>query len=339
MTDKPTSRTITGHTVTFLIAPTNVQTALGPALSMLCGALASGNWQWQVDRLLDLVLVLFIAELLWSSWRAILIDMDWPSYIAAHPLPESGDAVLMPPYTTPWSHVGRLFARWARLRRWMRQTLPVERASALLTLPILPPVIIVLSATISTPILMLSVAVLALTTMEWRLARIGKKASASLRASVEIGASWLAGHLVFGQLTWPSLALATCYALVYQGTLCLASADGRFPVVLNRRATAVHPRDLGSARRLWALLLIYGGQAAALALLVALGHPLAAIALGLFGAPQLLLAPLRVTSPLDTTDGRNLWYLRHSAPFLILSMVVAAWAIADTIHPAYTIHP
>lgn len=322
MADEPTPRTIIGRAFTFLIAPTNTQMALG---SVLCGALASGNWQWQADRLLDLVLVLFVAELLWSSWRTILIDMDWPAYVAAHPLPESGDAVLVPPYTAPRSPLGRVFFGWARLRRWMRQTLPVERSSALLTLPLLPPIIIVLSAAIGTPILALSIAVLALTTLEWLVARRQKPAY-SLRAGSEIGASWLAGHLVFGQLTWTSLVLAMCYALVYQGALHLAAAH----------PNDLGPRKLGSARRSWALALIAGGQIVAWALLVALGHRLAAIALGLLGVPQLLLAPLYVagaqptSGPSAAADARSRWYLRHIAPFLILSMLVAAWAIAQT---------
>lgn len=292
-----------GRTLTFLLAPTNVRVALGPALSVLCGALASGNWQWKADRLLDLILVLFIAELLWSTWRAILIDMDWPTYIAAHPLPEHGDTVLMPPYTTPWSPVGRLFVGWTRLRRWMRETLPVERSGALLTLPILPPVAIVLSAAVNTQILLLSVMVLALTTIEWSAAR-RKKAHHSLRAISEIGASWMAGHMVFGPLTLQSLILACCYALVYQGALVLTE---------NR---------LGPARqRSWALTLLCTGQIAAITLLVALGRPLASMALGLLAVPQLLLL-----AQLDSDD-HDLWYLRHIAPFLMLSMLVAAWAI------------
>jgi hypothetical protein len=300
--DEPTPHTIIGRSFTFLIAPTNAQTALGPAWAVLCGALASGNWQWQVDRLRNLILALFIAELLWSTWRAILIDMDWPTFAASHPLPEHGDAMLVPPYTTPWSPVGRLFVAWARLRRWMRQTLPVERSGMLLALPILPPVVIVLSAAISAQILLLSIAVLALTAVEWYVAR-RKRAHYGLQAGSEIGASWLAGHLVFSQLTWQTLTLACCYALVYQGALYLTN------------------NELGAARRSWALALIYAGQIAAMALLVALGHQLAAMVLGLLGMPQLLLL-----AQLDS-DAHNLWYLRHAAPFLVVSMLVAAWAI------------
>jgi hypothetical protein len=292
-----------------LIAPTHAQSALGPALAVLCGALASGNWQWRAERLLDLVLVLFVAEMLWSTWRAILVDMDWSTYVAAHPLPEGGDAVLVPPYTTPWSPVGRLFTGWARLRRWMRQTLPVERVSALLTLPILPPLVLVISAAVNTQVLLLSLVTLTLAAIEWRFAR-RHKPHHSLRAASEIGLSWLAGHVVFSDLIWPSLALACSYALVYQGALSLIDSD-----------PPPARRSWAFAQRSWALTLIYGGQSAALILLIALGHPIAALGLGVLGAPQLLL----LAQP--NSDAPNAWYLGHIAPFLMISMLIAAWAI------------
>lgn len=302
MRDESKPCTTIGRAFTLLIAPTGAQAALGPAWSVLCGAIASGNWRWERDRLLNLLAVLFVAEILWSTWRAVLVDMDWPTYIDAHPLPERGDAMLLPPYTTPWSPLGRLFDGWGKLRHWIDKTLPIERRSALLTLPILPPLIIVLSAMIGTQVLALSMMVLALTSIEWRLACRGKTHH-SLQASSEIAASWLAGHLVFGPLTWQSFILACCYALVYQGALYLR--DER----------------LSPGARSWALALMYGGQSAALGFLITLGHPLAAMTLGLLGTPQLLLL-----TRLDS-NGKNVRYLRQAAPFLMISMLIAAWMI------------
>jgi hypothetical protein len=184
----------------------------------------------------------------------------------------------------------------------MRQTLPVERRSALFSLPILPPLIIVISAAVGTQMLTLSMMVLAITLIEWRVARRGKTHH-SLQASSEIGSSWLAGNLVFGPFTWQSLTLACCYALVYQGALYL------------------NDEHFAPGQRSWALALIYGGQTVALGLLVILGHPLAAMTLGLLGAPQLLLQA-RLGS-----GGQPAQYLRHVASFLMISMLVAAWSI------------
>ena len=48
---------------------------------------------------------------------------------------------------------------------------------------------------------------------------------------------------------------------------------------------------------------------------------LAAMTLGVLGAPQLLLVA-RLNS-----GEQNAWYLRHAAPFLMIAMLVAAWTI------------
>jgi hypothetical protein len=220
------------------------------------------------------------------------------------------------------------------VRRWMRETLPVERRGALTTLPILPPLILVLAAAVGQQMFILSLAALALSTIEWRVSRHGK-AHKSLQAGLEIGLSWVAGHIVFGPLTWVSFTLACCYALAYQGAL-----------------------SLGNRRRSWALALMYGGQVAALALLIWLRYPLPGAVVGSLCAPQLLLVagleghdpqsgphPRPLSQPWARGDGplspspagrgrtrspagnREAWYLRRAAPFIMLSMLVAAWAV------------
>ena len=262
----------------------------------LCGAWAAGNWRWKANRLPSLVLVLFLTEVLWSAWRALLVDMRWAEYVATHPLPRQGDPLPGLPYTTPWSPLGRLLGWAGRVRRWMRETLPVERRGALTTLPILPPLILVLAAAAGQQMFILSLAALALSAIEWRVSQHGK-AHKSLQAGLEIGLSWLAGHIVFGPLTWVSFTLACCYALAYQGAL-----------------------SLESKRRSWALALMYGGQVSALALLIWLRYPLPAVAVGLLCAPQLLLVA-------GLVGNREAWYLRRAAPFIMLSMLVAAWAV------------
>ncbi len=299
-----------GRAFTLLLAPTGARTALGPAWAVLCGALVSGGWRWQADALLALLVALFVTEALWSTWRAMLIDLDWPRYIAEYPLPGRGDPVLAPPFTTPWSPVGRLLLGWGRVRRWMRETLPLERQSALFALPILPPLILVLSAAAGAQMAILSLLALALIAIEWRAslradlrANMRNRPHSSLQASVEIGLSWLAGHLVFAPLTWQSLTLACSYALVYQGMLALLQPA------------------LSSPAYSWALALIYGGQGAAMALLVAAQRPLAALALGVLAAPQLLLVDR------SRPARHGAWYVRHTAPLIMLAMLIAAWAI------------
>lgn len=295
------SRTI-GHALTVLLFPTGAMAALGPLWALLCGTMASGRWRWQADRLLSLLLTLVIVEALWSTWRAILVDMDWGAYVAAHPWPDRGDPLSLPLYVTPWSPLGHLFVTWARVRRWMRETLPAERRGALLAMPFLPPLILLLSVTAGQPMVLLSLATLALSLIEWRVSRRGSS-HRSLQAAMEVGLSWLAGHAVFAPLTWPSFTLACCYALVYQGALSLEDASCQ------------------PGRRSWTVALMYGGQICALCLLVLLQHPFAALLSGLICAPQGLL--LADSKPGEPRTG----HLRRAAPFMALSMLVAAWAV------------
>jgi hypothetical protein len=288
-----------GRAVTLLLLPSNSLVVLGPAWATLCGACAADNWRWDGDRFLALVVTLFVTEVLWGSWRAQLVDMDWDSYVAAHPLPEPGDPVPALPYTAPNSPLGRALRRWGQVRRWIRETLPAERRGALLALPILPPVLLLFSALVGGQTFILSLAALALSLLEWRLARRGRTHSAP-QAGLEIGLSWLAGHIAFAPLTTTSFSLACCYALAYQGALAYQSLE----------------------RRSWALRALYLGQAAAVVAVLAQRHPsapLAATGIGLLLAPQLLLL-VRSQSGESASE-----YLRRAIPFMMIAMPIAAW--------------
>jgi hypothetical protein len=291
------ARTI-GRALTLLLLPANSVVALGPAWATLCGVCAAGNWQWDGRLLLALIVTLFLTEVLWASWRAQLVDMDWHGYLATHPLPPHGDPLPTLPYTTSRSPLGRAIGRWGQVRRWVRETLPPERRGAILTLPILPPVILLLSVLVGGQTLTLSLAALAISLLEWRLARQRRMHSAP-QAGLEIGLSWLAGHVVFAPLTTASFTLACCYAIAYQGALAYHSPQ----------------------RRSWALLLLYLGQAAAIVAALAQGRPgapLAATGIGLLLAPQLLLlARFRENSPQR--------YLQRAVPFMMVAMPIAAW--------------
>jgi hypothetical protein len=292
--------------VTLSLLPSGSAVALGPVWAALCGAWAAGSWRWESEALLALVVTIFCVEVLWSSWRAQLIDLDWAAYLARHPLPTRGDPMLTLPYTTPWSPVGRALKGWAQLRRWMRETLSPERRGAVLALPVLPPLILLLSALVSWQLLVLSLAALALTLIEWRIARRGSTHTA-LQAGLEIGLSWLAGHVAFAPLTAISFTLACGYALSYQGALACTC-----------------PRDAGPEGRSWPLALFFGGQLVALVVVLLGGKPgapVAATGMGLLLAPQwLLLARLQ-------TGKGGVDYLRRAAPFLMLAMPIAAWTV------------
>ena len=170
----PTRPQVVGRALTFLLVPTGSPVKLGPAWGVLCGALAAGNWRWEGETLLKLALTLFIAEALWSTWRALLVDTDWKGMLATHPLPARGDPLPRLPYTTPWSPLGRVLGWWGRMRRWARESPVAERRGALMTLPLLPPLILLLSVVTGWQTLLLSLAALSLSLLEWLAARRGQ---------------------------------------------------------------------------------------------------------------------------------------------------------------------
>jgi hypothetical protein len=306
--------------VSLLLLPPASVVALVPAWAVLCGALAAlgGAWtahdgRWSFQTALDpqawiaLVLVVFIVQVLWSTGQTLLIESSRryrSRDTALAPPPQSGPKRRLPrlPYTTPWSPLGRLGRRW--------QTLSLTE-SARWTFVLVPLLVIILSAVIGWQMAILSLAATALSLIEWRVAR-QERASSALQAGTLVGLGWLAGHTVFAPLTWTSLTIACCCAIAYQGALEL---DREEPSPGKTESPA------GNRRLPWALSLLYGGQGAALVLLVVLGHPLAATLSGLLLAPQWLLLPLLATRPCRS-------YIRQAIPFVTAAMLVAAGAMS-----------
>lgn len=303
--------TALGSTIALLLLPGQSILALMPLWSVLCGGLMAyvqaRTAIHNPQALLALLLAVSIVGVLWSTWRALLVDVDWAGCFARYPLP-APRLLSGLPYTTPWSPLGRLLARSNQLRRWSRDA-PVEIRGAWYTLIVLPALILVLSALAGWPLLVLSLAALALSLIEWRVSR-HSQAHLALQAGMQVGLGWLAGHVALAPLTWPVVALACCYAIAYQGTLRL----GQSTLEMGAHSSA--------------LRFLYGGQAAALALLGLLGRPLTAILTAALFAPQWLLLVGFIPRQDSTTtlQPAHRWYLQSALPFCMLAMLAAAWA-------------
>ena len=295
-----------------LLLPATSVVTLVPAWTVLCGALAARDerWPFQVtpdpQALMAFVLVVFIVQVLWSTGQGLLLKSRPGDALLAgspdRPL-QSRPKRKMPrlPYTTPRSPLGRLGRQW--------RTTPLTE-SARLTLVLVPLLVMVLSALISWQMVVLSLAATALTLIEWRVAR-WRRASSAFEAGTLAGLGWLAGHVVFAPLTWTALTIACCSAIAYQGALVLERG-------LDRGEESIPSQG---SRLPWALTLLYGGQSAALVLLVVLERPLAAILLGVLLAPQWLLLAL-----LETRTCQS--YIRRAIPFVMVAMLVAGWAVS-----------
>jgi hypothetical protein len=129
-----------------------------------------------------------------------------------------------------------------------------------------------------------------------------KNTPALWHALGEFGIPWLIGATVLGGPTWATTLLAVCYTITYFGL--------------------IH-----NARRFW---LIGASQATVALLLAGLRHPMAAGATAILLMPQWGLYAWEACIdgvPKDrlAASGR---YLRYVQPFIIVSMILAALAVA-----------
>jgi hypothetical protein len=254
------------------------------------------------------VLALFIVQVLWSTGQTLLIDGSSGqlarALAAMQPsLPKSRPRPLRLPYTAPQSPLSRL------ARRWRNAALSPPARLTLLLVPVLA---LILSIIAGWQMTLLSLAAAALSLIEWRVAR-RRNVHYALQAGTLVGLGWLAGHTAFAPLTWTSLTLACCYAIAYQGALYMES-----PHAFTAETPSLERHVLP-----WALALLYGGQGAALFLLVGLGRPLGATLAGLLLAPQWLLLAQLAPGAQDT------WarYIRRAMPSVCVAMLVAAWTV------------
>ena len=95
-----------GSTTAVLLLPGRSILALMPVWSVLSGALMAFVQFEQVARipqaLFDLLLAVTVGGVLWSTWRALLVDVDWANCFQRYPLP-APRLLSSLPYTTPWS--------------------------------------------------------------------------------------------------------------------------------------------------------------------------------------------------------------------------------------------
>jgi chlorophyll synthase len=267
-------------------------TWLGPAWAALCGALASGWLTLSGQNLLFLLIVLFLADALWGTLWHLIAERDWcVSSIAQHSQAQQASLTALP-YTAPGSPSHRIFSRLGRMRAWWRQS------PGFVGLVVASSLTLILAIILGQRVIILTTAALAIMVLALLRARRHSAPPLSLRAILEMGFAWLAGHTAFGPLTPWSFLLAIFYTVVYHGCLKLATSSGKR----------------------W-LILIEVSQAAVVALLIFLKQPVMAGVAGLLLLPQMLLQPFL------GQGGVELWYLRRTRPFLMAGMLLAALAI------------
>lgn len=272
---------------------------LGPAWAALCGAVASGRLTPSGESLLFLLIVLFLVDVLWGTLWQVIAEGDWFVVSSSNrPLQvhETSSAAL--PYTAPGSLSHRIFGRLHRTRAWGRVIFWPRLGPALLGLVVTLPLALVLATILGQRVIILTLAASAIMLLALILARRSITAPLSLRAILEMGLAWLAGHTAFGPLSWWSFLLATLYVVAYHSYLKLP----------------------GNSEQRW-LTLLEVSQAVVVVVLIYLRQPLVAGVVGLLLLPQTFLYSL-----LDQSE-EKLWLLQRTRPFLMIGMLLAALAV------------
>jgi hypothetical protein len=192
-------------------------------------------------------------------------------------------------------------AHWlGQLRAWWWDDLWLTCGPALSAVAIALPLAVLLGVLLGPEFLLLSAAALA--AMQLGLAWEGGRGSVAPKwdAVVSVTLPWLAGHLAFGSLTLSSAGLALAFGLAW-GAAWRASSS-------------------------WERVLGIGAQLLVAAFLIALHRALAAGCLVLLLTPQLALLPwLRRAQ--DVPAFSVPWYVRHTRPWLMAAMLIAAWTL------------
>jgi hypothetical protein len=264
--------------------------------SVLCGALASNHLRWESRALLTLALVLLLVELAWGSLWELAASTDWFRPLAESWPPARPASWTGLPYTQPRSPGGRMVRGLNRIAGWWREAFWPAAGPALLGAIAAAALAVVLTVLLPGRLRPLSAALVALLGLGVAQRRREKDTLAG-QSLVQVGLSWLAGHLVFADMNVPSLGLALGFAVAVLGMLQVGD---------------------GQRRGLW---LVNGGQAANALWLAAFGQPLPAGAIGLLLFGQVALQPALGAGKDPQSIVRRAW------PWLMAAMLVAAVAI------------
>jgi hypothetical protein len=299
-----------GHITQLRLRPIRPLWSVGPGWAAIGGAVASGGFALAPQTLLSLVLTWLLAD----AVLGVVWDLGsgkggiWHALLTAR-LPDSAPALRFLPYTQPASPGRRLAERLSRWRRWWQETFSPQAGAEFAALVAALGLALLLGAILGRDALALTLLSIALS---WLAALAHRSERATSQDVVTLwhalggfGIPWLLGSLVMGRPTWVVIALGCCYAITYFGLVHQAIGE------------ALRPQAVPGFR------LIGASQVAAIFLLAGLRYPLAA------GAAAILLLP---------QWGLHIWaadhlatpgaFLRCIQPFVVLSLLIAAWAVA-----------
>jgi hypothetical protein len=298
-----------GRIIQLRLYPIRPLWSLGPGWAAVSGALAVGSLVFSSEILLKLLLVWLLADpVLGTLWDLSVGDASSSEQkgicrrLLTARLPATVPFLRFLPYTQPGSPGRRFAQRLSRLRLWWQATFRPEAGREFTALVIALGLALLLGAFLGRNALVLvlfSIALswLAALSQKRDVARDSMPQGTSRRdietlwyALGEFSIPWLIGAGVIGRPSLAVIALGVCYTITYFG---LIQYGRKF-------------RLIGSSQAITALLL------------AGLRHPLASGAVAIVLIPQWGLHVRAVSGS----------YLRGVQLFVILSMLIAALAIA-----------
>lgn len=253
-----------------------------PAWAALCGAIASGGFHWGTTDLVRLVAVMFLAEVGWASVWAAVTSPAWAdplrrwailrAQLEQPPGPPPTEGPQQGAFWLPYLREdapGGALARWlAALRAWWADSARPVVGPVLNGLLITTLLSLLLATLLGPRLVLLTLAAFATTQLAFALSPRPGQPGAISQAVVWVGLPWLAGHVAFSPLNFPSTGLALAYSLAIAGLI---------------RTT--------DDRRWVNLALLNLGQALAIAILLAGGQVPGAGVVGLLAFPIVVMQP------------------------------------------------
>ncbi len=284
-----------GGVIRFWAQATDLGSSLGPAWAALCGLLASGAVPRQGDDWLRLALLLLLVDGGWGTLWDALSATNWALPIERWSSWDRNKATAKLPYTLPGTPGDRLSHSVGKLTTWWGMVFWPTCGHAVRQILITLPLTALVAVLLGPELLLLSMAALALMELGviWEAGR--GVLPAAWDGLVAVTLPWLAGQTTFGSVTLTSAGLATLSGLAWGHAWNVPSRGARAGVILSQLLSAA-----------W---------------LVLLHRPVAASFVALALVPQMALLPwIHLDLPLNR-------FVRHTRPWLMAAMMVAAFAL------------
>ncbi len=322
-----------GRIIHLRLYPARPPWSLGSGWAAVSGGLAVAGFDLLPETLLSLLIVWLLADpVLGMVWDLGVGSTSpakqrgiWRRLISPR-LPDVAAPLRLLPYTQTGSPSHRLACRLGRLRHWWRDILWPEAGREFATVVAVLGLALLLGALLGRNVLALVLVSIALSWLavlsrkrdtdrySARRGTVRKGSELFWHALGEFGIPWLIGIAVLGSPSWAAILLGVCYTITYFGLI----------------------HDANTFR------LIGTSQAAAALLLASLRHPLTAGAVAILLTPQWgLYHWAAYPVPYPGSDGKVHagagfeqrqvaygTYLWNVQPFVILSMLLAALALA-----------